>query len=260
VYDHQSVGETKLEHWTVPVATGRSTQPNLQLPTSRVWQPTQRSRIPNILPTNPRRARELAGEKCGSSCGRSLRRKMHGSASRCFLVASKHRDRIAMYPHYDTVYLPQSAITSRFCADTNLLSLHLTYLTVQMAILPEDDRIHPMWWLDMILNGTLNQTVNLLDAYSHAGMINVGQIIFDYSCEGVGPSLRPEPRSYLAFQRPEGRRHTLDRTLRGWQYPWLGFDRSRILTESYIKPYGYMVARLSREIASTRRCTTLMNI
>jgi hypothetical protein len=140
------------------------------------------------------------------------------------------------------------------------LSLHLTYLTVQMAIIPEDDRIHPMWWLDMILNGTLNQTVNLLDAYSHAGMINVGQIIFDYSCERVGPSLRPEPRPYLAFQRPEGRRNTLDRTLRGWQYPWLGFDRSRILTESYIKPYGYMVARLSREIASTRRCTTLMSI
>jgi hypothetical protein len=34
-----------------------------------------------------------------------------------------------MYPHYDTVYLPQSAITSRFCADTSPLvaSPHVPY-------------------------------------------------------------------------------------------------------------------------------------
>jgi hypothetical protein len=96
------------------------------------------------------------------------------------------------------------------------LSLNLTYLTVQMAILPEDGRENPTWWLHLIVNGTLRQTVDLLDAYSHAGKINVGQIIFDYSCERVGPSLRPEPRPYLAFQRPEGRRHTLDGILRGW--------------------------------------------
>lgn len=135
-----------------------------------------------------------------------------------------------------------------------LLLLRLTYLTVYIPI---DFQSQHDIWQPLVRHSVLRHSLESFYAFNRTGVVNSGNVIFDYSRECIGPFPPPGHRPYIAFKRQEVRAHVVKgspRPMEKVRYAWLGYDAGWQGPHGEpLEPDERMMAELEKIINASRK-------